>query len=173
MNIYGDKVVLRAISLKDKELLLNLINDPDTEEMLGGASFPVSDEAQEQWISSQRGREDVLRCIVAEKNDMNKGLGTIILSNIDRKNGVAQVHLKMDATYGRGRGYGTDSLKAIIKYAFEEMRLNCIYAEVLEYNIRSQKLFEKCGFEKEGLLRHRVYKKGNYINVISYSIINR
>ena len=72
MNIYGDKVVLRAISLKDKDLLLNLINDPDTEEMLGGASFPVSDEAQEQWISSQRGREDVLTLHTEEAEDTER-----------------------------------------------------------------------------------------------------
>ena len=171
MNIIGDKIVLRAIEEKDREMFLNLINDPDTEEMIGGLSFPVSSIEQEQWIKAQVGNKTVLRCVVVEKEELAEGLGTVILSDLDYKNGVAQVHIKMVKGEGRGRGYGTDALKAISKYAFEELRLNCIYANVLSYNFVSQKLFEKCGFKKDGILRSRVYKKGKYVNMISYSIL--
>lgn len=168
MNIQGKNVVLRAISMKDANLLMDLINDAETEKMLGGSSFPVSLEGQEKWISVQTGRIDVLRCIVALKEN-EEGIGTVILSDIDTKNGVAQVHIKMDKQHGRGKGYGSDALNTIVNYAFGEMRLNCIYADVLEYNTVSQKLFEKCGFHRDGLLRSRVFKGGRYINVVSYS----
>ena len=168
MNIQGKNVVLRAISMKDANLLIELINDAETEKMLGGSSFPVSLEGQEKWIAAQTGRIDVLRCIVALKEN-EEGIGTVILSDIDTKNGVAQVHIKMDKQRGRGKGYGTDALNAIVNYAFDEMRLNCIYADVLEYNTVSQKLFEKCGFHRDGVLRSRVFKGGRYINVVSYS----
>lgn len=170
MNIYGEKVLLRAIEPKDNALLLELINDPNTEKMLGGASFPVSETAQAKWICDQMGRTDVLRCIIAEQQAPEKGLGTIILSDIDRKNGNAQVHLKLSAS-GRGKGYGTDALKAVVDYAFRQLRLHCVYADVLEYNTASQKLFEKCGFHKDGLLRGRVYKDGAYVDLVSYSMI--
>ena len=168
MNIQGKNVVLRAISMKDANLLMELINDAETEKMLGGSSFPVSLEGQEKWISAQTGRIDVLRCIVALKEN-EEGIGTVILSDIDTKNGVAQVHIKMDKQRGRGKGYGSDALNTIVNYAFGEMRLNCIYADVLEYNNVSQKLFEKCGFHRDGVLRSRVFKGGRYINVVSYS----
>lgn len=168
MNIHGNNVILRAVSTKDTYLLMDLINDAETEKMLGGSSFPVSYEGQEKWIMAQSGRTDVLRCIIALK-ESEEGIGTIILSDIDTKNGVAQVHIKMDKRRGRGKGYGADALNTIVNYAFDEMRLNCIYADVLEYNIISQKLFEKCGFHKEGVLRSRVFKGGKYINVFSYS----
>lgn len=168
MNIQGKKVVLRAISMKDAGLLMELINDAETEKMLGGSSFPVSLEGQEKWIATQTGRTDVLRCIVALK-ETEEGIGTVILSDIDTKNGIAQVHIKMDKQRGRGKGYGADALNVIVNYAFDEMRLNCIYADVLEYNTVSQKLFEKCGFHRDGVLRSRVYKGGRYNNVISYS----
>lgn len=168
MNIQGKNVVLRAISMKDANLLMELINDAETEKMLGGSSFPVSLEGQEKWISAQTVRIDVLRCIVALKEN-EEGIGTVILSDIDTKNGVAQVHIKMDKQRGRGKGYGSDALNTIVNYAFGEMRLNCIYADVLEYNTVSQKLFEKCGFHRDGVLRSRVFKGGRYINVVSYS----
>lgn len=172
MNINGMNIVLRAVILKDAKLLLDLINDPDTEAMLGGSSYPVSMENQENWILKLNAGENSLRCIIAKKEAEDEGLGTIILSDIDRKNGVAQVHIKMDKVKGRGKGYGTDALNTIVRYAFNEMRLNCIYAEVLEYNQPSQKLFAKCGFTKDGMLRSRVYKNGKYVNIISFSILS-
>lgn len=171
MNIYGEKVLLRAIEPGDNALLLNLINDPDTEKMLGGGSFPVSEAGQAKWITEQIGRNDVLRCIVADQNAPDQGIGTVILSDIDQKNGIAQVHVKLAAT-GRHKGYGTDALKALVDYAFKQMRLHCVYAHVLSYNEPSQKLFCKCGFQKEGILRARAYKDGNYVDAISYSILN-
>lgn len=169
MNIYGNKIVLRAISPQDAKLLLELINDPDTEKMLGGFSFPVSMENQMHWISGLTENDHLLRCIIATKENMGMGLGTVILSDIDCKNGTAQIHIKMARDTGRGKGYGTDAINTMVEYAFKELRLNCVYAEVLEYNIPSQKLFAKCGFVKDGLLRARVFKNGSYINVFSFS----
>lgn len=171
LNIFGKQIVLRAISSEDVELLLDLINDPETEKMLGGSSFPVSKADQIRWIDSQIGRTDVLRCIVAQNVEEKIGLGAVILSDINYRNGSAQVHIKMDKEKGRGQGYGTDALNTIVGYAFKELRLNCLYAEVLEYNKISQSLFEKCGFKREGILRSRVFKDGAYVDVVMYSIL--
>ena len=57
------------------------------------------------------------------------------------------------------------------QYAFNELRMHCLYAEVLTYNHVSQSLFEHCGFKKDGILRSRVYKYGAYQDMIAYSII--
>lgn len=171
MNIYGEKVILRAIEKGDKSLLFTLVNDPETERMIGGSSFPVSEYEQENWMSCQIERTDILRCIVALKEEPEQGLGTIFLSDIDMKNAVAQAHIKMASHIGQRKGYGTDALNAIVHYAFFELRLNCIYAEILDYNIPSQKLFEKCGFQREGVLRERVFKNGRFENIIVYSLL--
>lgn len=169
MNIYGKHIVLRAISEADAPLLLQMINDPDTERMLGGSSVPVSMSAQQSWIQRQASNSDVLRCIIADRSAVEAGLGTVILSDIDRKNGCAQVHIKLGTENCRGKGYGTDALNTIVAYAFNEMRLHCIYADVLEYNVASQRLFEKCGFHKDGILRDRVFKGGTFVDVYTYS----
>ena len=138
--------------------------------MVGGSSWPVSREEQEIWQKNQIGRKDIFRCIIAEKNTENS-IGTIILSDTDYKNGVSQVHIKISNEF-RGKGFGTDALNTIVKFAFFELRLNCIYAEILSYNSASIKVFEKCGFRKDGVLRERIYKNGQYCDVITYSILN-
>ena len=171
MNIVGEKVILRAMEETDKEMFLELINDPETEKMIGGLSFPVSTLEQEQWIKNQIGNRSVLRCVIAKKENPGEGLGTIILSDIDYRNGVAQVHIKISPKRGRNQGYGTDALRTISKYAFDELRLNSLYADVLSYNVVSQKLFIKCGFKMDGILRQRVYKNGGYVDIYSYSLL--
>ena len=64
MHIFGETIVLRAIEEKDNEMLRSLINDPDTERMIGGSSWPVSRDEQMDWYERQKKEKNVLRCIV-------------------------------------------------------------------------------------------------------------
>lgn len=173
MDIYGKKIVLRALTGDDAAMLVKMVNDPQTENMIGGKSFPVSLEEQRRWMERQSGRTDILRCIVADRNLPGESLGTVILGDIDYINGTAQVHIKMDVKKGRRKGYGLDALKTLTGYAFDEMRLNCIYAVIASYNEPSIGLFEKAGFMREGELRSRLFKKGHYHNCYMYSVIKK
>lgn len=168
MNINGQNVILRAIEPKDNEMLLKMINDEETEYMLGGWSFPVSQKKQEDWVNSLNNETNTLRCAIDIKDS---AVGVVMLTDIDYKNGSAEVHIKL-STDRRGKGYGTDALKAIVGYAFTELRLKCVFARVSQHNVASQSLFKKCGFSEEGILKCRVFKKGKYIDVISFSIIS-
>ena len=69
MIINGNSILLRAVEESDNAMLLSLINDPDTEMMLGGSSWPVSEAEQLKWFEHQERSRDVLRCIVALKED--------------------------------------------------------------------------------------------------------
>lgn len=170
MILYGSKVLLRAIEQTDKDLLQRLMNDAEIEQQLGGWSFPVSDKDQEEWMKKLKATEDTLRLMI-EAREEKIAVGTVILSNIDYKNGNAELHIKLRKEYS-GKGYGTDTVNTIVAYAFHELRLHCIYAFILEYNKASQGLFKKCGFCLEGVLRHRVFKKGRYQDQFMYSILS-
>jgi RimJ/RimL family protein N-acetyltransferase len=173
MYIYGEKIVLRALENEDNEMLLNLINDPKTEELLGGSSWPVSESDQRKWLERQEINASTLRCIIAIKEDLKNAIGTVILGEIDQKNGTGHIHIKMKQGNVRGKGYGTDAVKTMVKYAFDELRLHCVYANIISYNDVSVRLFERCGFQREGVLRDRIYKGGRYVDELSYSIINQ
>jgi RimJ/RimL family protein N-acetyltransferase len=168
MEIVKDDIKLRAIEKTDLSLLKSLINNSEIENKLGGWSFPVSEYEQEKWIQSIQEQSDknCLRLIIEKDGE---AVGTVILSDIDMKNGTAQIHIKMLCQ--KNKGYGTRCIKMVCNYAFAELRLNTIYSTVLENNIVSQKVFEKCGFSKEGLLRARVFKNSTYLNMFSYSIL--
>ena len=169
MIIRGEKIILRAVETDDNAMLLSLINDPDTEMMLGGSSGPISEAEQLKWFDHLERTKDILRCIIAVLGDRT-AVGTVILSDIDQKNGTGHIHIKMSKE-GRGKGYATDAVNTLVKYAFNELRLHCIYANILEYTDASVRLFEKCNFKRDGVLRARVFKNGKYFNMFTYSIL--
>ncbi len=168
MIIIGEKILLRAIEPSDNQMLLDLINDPETEQMLGGHSWPISKEEQMAWYTQHKKNDSILRCIIARKED-NRPLGTIILNEINYKNGTGHIHIKMAKENARGKGYATDAVLTLVNYAFKELRLNCVFANILLHNQASIGLFEKCGFQREGILRARVFKQGKYLDICSYS----
>ncbi len=61
----------------------------------------------------------------------------------------------------------------ILRYAFEELGLHKVYLNVLEDNVRAQKLYEKCGFVYEGSAVDAVKINGMYKTLKLYGIINR
>lgn len=168
MYIHGEKVLLRALEPADNEMLMRLINDPEVENMCAGRSFPVSAEQQAQWLARQNANAGVLRCAITLPEQPEPAMGTVMLTDIDQFNGTVQVHYKLLKEYG-GKGYATDAVAAVTRYAFDTLRMNCVYAEVLEYNQASRRVLEKCGYTMDAILRSRVYKNGSYWNVCIYS----
>ena len=171
MNIKSERIKLRAIEDYDEELLYALINDPEIEKNTTGNSFPVSISKQREWIKQQQlnSSATTLRTII-EDNNSKEAIGTLILSDIDYKNGTAELHIKILNKFQR-KGYATESVDLISKYASKELRLHSIYVNILKSNINSQNLFKKCGFELDGYLRDRVFKDGQFQDLASFSRI--
>ena len=167
MIIDYEDISLRAIEEEDLELLREMMNDPVIDDMTGGSSLPVSKNEQQNWYNNLT-KKDV-RLIIDTKEF--GAIGIVMLTDIDYRNSTAQFHSKIATSKNiRGKGFGTKATYALIKYAFDYLNLNCIYSYIIEYNIASQRVKEKCGFKKDGVLRHRIYKKGNYYDLTAWSI---
>lgn len=170
MILKGEKVVLRPVEMEDAELLRSMINDPDIESMVSGYSFPISRCAQKEWMNNLEKNQNVFRAII---DINNSAIGEAILTDIDMKNGTAEIHIKIAGEDNRRKGYGFDSITTLTNYAFNELRLNCIFCLISERNIASKKMFEKCGYIYEGRLKKRIYKKGQYYDLLSFSVTNK
>jgi len=70
-----------------------------------------------------------------------------------------------------GKGYAKEALTAVINYCFMELNLNRIGAEIYEFNPRSIHLFENLGFQREGVARQNVFKKGEFRNEYIYGLL--
>lgn len=165
MNLYGKKVVLRAVEEEDIEMLRKLTNSPDFEKMIVGWSFPVSKKDQLCWFTNIKNDLSRIRYTIETKDD--GAVGMIGLRDIDWKNGTAYgLGMRIAKTEIRTRGLATDAWMTLMRYAFDELRLNRINGSALAYNYASLRVCEKVGFKREGIRRQAVYKNGEYIDEI-------
>ena len=100
----------------------------------------------------------------------NRLVGEVRLQRIRWFNRKAEISILFLSEY-RGKGLGSGVLQEIIRYAFNSMNLHRLEAEVYEYNSAAQKLFEGCGFKKEGTLREARYTDGRYYDIIRYGLL--
>ncbi|XMB85286.1 GNAT family protein [Mycoplasmatota bacterium WC44] len=69
------------------------------------------------------------------------------------------------------KGIGTKVTKAILHFAFEDLKLHRVDLRVLEFNLRAICCYEKCGFIKEGIERENAYIEGTYYSDVMMSIL--
>ena len=106
--------------------------------------------------------------LYAENND-DEFVGWISVQDIDRKNGTFSMGGGIFKDFQRN-GYGTDCLKLVLRYCFNEMRLNKCNLECTDTNISSFKTQKKLGFIEEGKRRQSVYINGKYHDVLILGI---
>jgi len=165
MNLVGKKVILRPIEEEDLEMLRELTNDPDFEKMIVGWSFPVSKKDQEAWFSNAKNGLDRLRYAIETEED--GAVGMIGLRDIDWKNGTATgLGMRIARKEIRTRGLATDAWMTLMRYAFNELRLNRVNGSALAYNKASLRVCEKVGFKVEGTMRQAVFKNGEFHDVV-------
>ena len=70
-----------------------------------------------------------------------------------------------------GKGYGTDVMRVILRYAFTEVNLNRVTLNVFEYNPRAIRSYEKAGFSHEGRERKILNKEGRRWDMLFMGIL--
>nr|WP_240521164.1 GNAT family protein [Bacillus thuringiensis] len=58
-----------------------------------------------------------------------------------------------------GKGYGTEVIKIVLRFVFEQLKLNDLQLEVFNHNICGIRAYEKGG--KEGTLRQSLFYYGD------------
>ncbi|MBU5427919.1 GNAT family N-acetyltransferase [Tissierella pigra] len=170
MNIRGKFVTLRAMEEEDQELLREMVNDPDIEKMVGGYSFPISKSQQNNWFNNNVNNQNNIRLIIETEEDGAVGFANIV--NIDWKNRSAFHGIKIANKKFGSRGIGTDTVMAVMRYAFEELQLNRLDGTIIKYNEPSRKLYcDKCGWKVEGIKRKSVFKQNDYHDELIVGIL--
>lgn len=173
MNIKGKVVTLRAMELKDLELLSQWCNSPEIWHNLGGWHFPYSALSTEQYIRNNNNHNMQYQHFAIETE--HKGLiGTTNLVDIDWKNRNACNGIMLGDTDSRGKGYALDVIMTIMKYAFKELGLNRLDAVMIAYNQRSIDFYiRKCGWVIEGKKADWFYRDGKYHDKIIVGITHQ
>ncbi|WP_026688951.1 GNAT family N-acetyltransferase [Alteribacter aurantiacus] len=102
--------------------------------------------------------------------DSNTFIGTIGLDHIGVSGKKAEIGFDLHPSYW-GKGLGSEALREILRYAFEELHLYRIGAVTFPENLDSITLLEKFHFEKEGCLRGYFYQNEHFYDAFVFSVI--
>ena len=119
------------------------------------------------WVNNYK--DDLYFNWLIELKGTKEAIGIINLHNVDEQAGSAETSYLL-APHHWGKGLMTETVRSVLRYAFEELELNRVCADVFVGNTASEKVLKKCGFQCEGVIKEKYEKEGICIDAISYGI---
>jgi RimJ/RimL family protein N-acetyltransferase len=98
-------------------------------------------------------------------------IGFVVLFNIKWSNQSAELAIGIGVSEYRNKGYGSDGLRLILNYAFNELNLYRVGLTVIAYNIGAIRAYERVGFVREGVQRRAIQRNGTRLDLICYSVL--
>jgi len=171
INLESSKIRLRAYRREDIKDALSFINDPEVSEYLRpGIPFPMKLENEEKWYESIDPMSTSNYSFAIETKDKSLYIGGCGINETDWKNSWCVVGIFLGKRYWN-KGYGTDAMKTLVNFIFNEMNMNKIKLNVYSFNKRAVKSYEKCGFVTEGILKQEFFRNGQYHDEYIMSIL--
>jgi RimJ/RimL family protein N-acetyltransferase len=167
----GKLVRIRAYEKSDLDSLMSWVNDEEVTRNLGAPMiYPLSRAAEEAYLSANA-PGDGPDCRWAVETLDGEYLGGISLMTIDWINRSAQVGIVIGSKLHWGKGYGTDAMRVVLRFAFDQMNLHRVWLNVYDFNTRGIKSYEKCGFRREGVQREYRFLDGRYHDSVLMGIL--
>lgn len=166
-----ERLILRPFELSDAKMVQQLAGDKDIAKTTQNIPHPYKDGMAEGWIENHEEEYDKDQTLTLAITDKGEGhlVGAIGIS-LNNKNENGELGYWIGKKYWN-KGYCTEAAKGMMKFAFEEIKLNCLHARHLKRNPASGKVMKKLRMIYEGTLRHRVKKWGEFEDTVHYSIL--
>ena len=117
------------------------------------------EEDKNQYYFAIRARED------------DRLIGKAIIQWIEWANGHGFIRLGIGAAEDRGRGYGSQALNMLLRFAFSELNLFRLSAIVPEYNTAAIGLLKKNGFIEEVRRRQSVERDSRRWDLLVFGLL--
>jgi RimJ/RimL family protein N-acetyltransferase len=98
-------------------------------------------------------------------------IGDTGLDGVRWSHGDAFVGIGLGERQYWNKGYGTDAMRIILRFAFTELNLHRLTLNVFEYNRRAMRSYEKAGFAVEGRQRGWIHRDGNRYDLIYMGLL--
>ncbi len=167
---------MKAVKLETKNLNLvrldssfsstnyvNWLNDTNVNKYLeSGGDYSI--EKLNDYLSEIEKNDIYFWAITLKHN--NKHIGNIKIDPINEKHNTAEYGIMIGDTTEWGKGYAKEATIRVLEECFNKIGLRKITLGYIESNTTAQKLYDKLGFKREGLLIKQVLVDSKYENVV-------
>lgn len=165
---------LRPIDLSDASEIQKAAGNREIADTMISIPHPYPAGEAERYCRRQQSEREA-ECSAAftiELRPTKRFCGLVEVRRIDREHSLGELSFWLAAD-AWGQGYMSEAVQTVVRYAFENLGLNRLYAYHMLRNPASGRVLEKNGFKQEGLLRQRVRKWGRFEDVLLWAILRQ
>ncbi len=172
----GPTISITPLRAEHVEDYLVLLGDPETTRLTGSlpSDEPVDPSVTRQrtlaWLGSRADQHDRADWAIVRNADQ-RFVGEVVLNEFDRHSESASLRIALGPSANFGHGYGTEATRLAVDYAFDVIGLHRVGLEVFDFNPRARRVYEKCGFRVEGVLRDALRWDDAWVDAIVMSIV--
>lgn len=171
-TLRGKRIFLRALEPQDLDYLYEVENDESLWEV-GNSLTPYSRYILEQYIAN--GYRDIfevkqLRLVICDFQT-ELAVGFVDLYDFDPEHRRTGIGIVIYPEKEQRKGYALESLQLICNYAFHRLNCNQVYAGITADNEGSIALFEKMGFQQNGIKKSWTWADGQFKDELFYQLI--
>jgi len=167
--IQGDLVALQPFQRRHLRLIREWFKDEDLLRLAFGVSASSD-------ILLKLGRDFLSDLFFSSKELLmvtlpdHGAIGLVSFAIREEEGKIARVGILIGEMRRRGRGYGTDALKALIAHLFEKRKVRRVELDTALFNEQAQRCFLRCGFRKTGELSEIDFRNGQAVNKVMMGI---
>lgn len=152
LNVVGDLVALGPLRRDLLPLYRRWINDFGTLRTLATPPRSITIEQEQEWYEQAAKSESEAHFTIYERANL-RPIGNTSLLGIDYRNRIAAFGIFIGEPDCRGKGYGTETTRLMLDYAFTALGLHNLMLTVYEFNLAGKRAYEKASFKEFGRRR--------------------
>ena len=169
MELRGDGVALRGWRLDDAPAVVAACRDPEIPRWIPFIPSPYTDEDARTYLQGCIDAGDDRHPFAIVEPGSDRLLGAIDMRLSQIRNGQIGYWIVAEA---RGKGVCTSALRALSRWALEELGLGRLELLTDPDNVASQRVAEKVGYQREGVLRsHLPHRDGRRRDSVMFSLL--
>jgi RimJ/RimL family protein N-acetyltransferase len=165
---------LRPLELFDTSAIQKTASAREIADTMISLPHPYPAGEAERYVARQQAEREAGRSatFAIEQKAEGSFCGLVEVRDIDREHSQGELSFWL-AVESWGKGYMSEVVQAVVRYTFENLGLNRLFAYHMLRNPTSGRVLEKNGFKQEGLLRQRVQKWGHFEDVVLWAILRQ
>ena len=172
-TLHGDAVFLRALEPSDLDFLYKLENDESVWEV-SNTSTPYSKYVLKQYLdNAHRDIYEVkqFRLVICTSSD-RRAIGFVDLFDFEPRHRRVGVGIVIFSETDRKQGFASEALQLLANYAFTHLKVHQLYANISEDNSVSIQLFEKLGYTLAGTKKDWLTAARGFKSELLYQLIH-
>jgi RimJ/RimL family protein N-acetyltransferase len=151
MFLEGENIYLNPIKSDDVQSVMKFMNNENIRILARSRRNVMNESNTKTMIENMQKNEEAF--IIYKKINDEK-IGYALIMDRDEYNREAMIGLSIEDKQNRGKGFGGNAIKLLLKHGFINLNLESVYLGVYEYNVSAIKIYEKIGFKHVGNRRN-------------------